>query len=341
MLHAGLDLSRKRLDVHVLDDRGRTVLTTAVTPDRDGLRGLARQLDAVGEPVRAAIESMTGARFVHDELELLGWEVDLADTQKVRGVAPLACKTDKIDAHVLATLSYRDLVPAIWLPTPSVRAERERARWRLHLVHHRVSLKNRIHATLMTFGHQRSMTDLFGVGGRQFLERLKLPEPWSGDVTASIALIDHIEDQIEACEAELKRLGSQHPYVPLLVTVPGIGWVLASTIASEIGDISRFPTPKKLCGYTGLCPRVYQSGNKDRRGALAKNGPNYLRWALVEAALHAANHPVYRDHYEKTKSRVGRQRGAKVARIEVARKLTEAIWYMLTRQQAFSPASPA
>jgi transposase len=65
---------------------------------------------------------MTGARFVHDTLEELGWEVLVADAQKVKGLAPLACKTDKIDARVLAELSWRDLVPAIWLPDPSVGA---------------------------------------------------------------------------------------------------------------------------------------------------------------------------------------------------------------------------
>jgi len=72
--------------------------------------------------------------------------------------------------------------------------------------------------------------------------------------------------------------------VPLLRTAPGIAWILAYTIASEIGDINRFPTARKLIGSTGLCPRVYQSGETDRRGPLAKNGPNYLRWALIEAA---------------------------------------------------------
>jgi Transposase IS116/IS110/IS902 family len=60
--------------------------------------------------------------------------------------------------------------------------------------------------------------------------------------------------------------------VPLLLTVPGIGWVLAHTIAAEIGDIGRFPTARKLAGYTGLCPRVYQSGERDLRGPLAKQG---------------------------------------------------------------------
>jgi len=74
---------------------------------------------------------------------------------------------------------------------------------------------------------------------------------------------------------------------------PGVGSVLGYTIASEIGDIHRFATPKKLSRYTGLCPRVYQSGSKEHRGPLAKTGPTYLRWALIEAAVHAAKHPAY------------------------------------------------
>src|SRR3984893_552339 len=103
-------------------------------------------------PVRGVIESMTGARFVHDTLEELGWDVLIADAQKVKGLAPLACKTDKIDARVLAVLSHRDLVPAIWLPDPRVRREREQARFRLHLVKHKSALKNRIPSTLIHFG---------------------------------------------------------------------------------------------------------------------------------------------------------------------------------------------
>jgi hypothetical protein len=108
MLHAGLDLSRRRLDVCLIDDGGEVVDHTAAPPDADGLRHLAERLR--GQPVRAVIESMTGARFVHDTLEELGWEVLVADAQKVKGLAPLACKTDKIDARVLAELSWRDLL---------------------------------------------------------------------------------------------------------------------------------------------------------------------------------------------------------------------------------------
>ena len=175
------------------------------------------------------------------------------------------------------------------------------------------------------------------VRGRQLLERLALPEPWAGHVHSALNVIDYLDTEIDACETGLRESGADHPYVPLLMTAPGIAWVLGYTIAAEIGDITRFASPKKLCGYSGLCPRVEQSGQRDRRGPLTKHGPTYLRWALVEATVHAARHPAYAAHHNRTKARLGRQRGAKVARIETARRLTEAIWHMLTRQQPFNP----
>ena len=202
-------------------------------------------------------------------------------------------------------------------------------------------MKNRIHATLMTFGHPVPVTDLFGAAGRELLAGLELPEPWATTLATSLRMVDELDERIDACGRELARLGADHPYIPLLLTVPGVGWVLAYTIASEIGDIGRFASPKKLAGYTGLCPLVRQSGNRDVRGPLAKNGPKYLRWALIEAATHAARDPRYRDRYERNKQRLGRQRGAKVARVDIARQLAEAIWHVLTKNEPFAPAGPA
>ena len=90
------------------------------------------------------------------------------------------------------------------------------------------------------------------------------------------------------------------------MSVPGIGWVLAFTIAAEIGEIERFSSPEKLTGYTGLCPRVNQSGDKDRRGPSTKHGPTYLRWALLEATMHALKHPAYAERYQRTKEALGK-----------------------------------
>jgi transposase len=342
MLHAGLDLSRKKVDVCLLGNEGEHLDQLAVPPDPDSLRTLARRIEETHhQPVAAVVESMTGARIVHDTLEQEGWSVEIADAQKVKGLAPLACKTDRIDSMVLATLSHRDLVPAIWLPDPEVRSERELARFRLHLVKHKSALKNRIHSTLINFGRPCPVTDLFGAEGRRLLARLDVPEPWRGNVTASLALIDDLERQIDAANKRLKTGHADHPYVPLLMSAPGIGWVLAFTIAAEIGEIERFASPAKLAGYTGLCPRVNQSGESDRRGPLSKHGPTYLRWALIEATMHALKHPAYSERYQRTKRRLGKQRGAKVAQIDIARRLAHAIWHMLSRNEEFAPRGAA
>jgi transposase len=164
MLHAGLDLSRRKIDVCLLSPAGEIVDEWASPPDADGLRGLAARAGMWGGPVRGVIESMNGARFVHDRLEEHGWDVLIADAAKVKGLAPLACKTDKI-------------VPEIWLPDPSIRRERELARFRLHLVRHRTTLKNRIHAALIAFGKPCPVSDLFGHAGRELLDRLQVPDP--------------------------------------------------------------------------------------------------------------------------------------------------------------------
>jgi hypothetical protein len=89
----------------------------------------------------SAVIEMNGARFVHDQLELWGRDGEIADAVRVMGLAPQAARTDRIDARVLAEPGRRDRVPAIWLHDRSVRAEREQARFRLHLVRHRTALK--------------------------------------------------------------------------------------------------------------------------------------------------------------------------------------------------------
>jgi transposase len=338
MLYVGLDLSRRRLDYHASLADGAVVVTGACPPDRDGLAHLVYRLGVEGQ-VLAAIESMSGARFVHDQLELAGWDVRIADARRVKGLAPLACKTDRIDAWVLAELARRDLLPEVWLPDPAVRAERERARFRIYLVQRRTSLKCRVHALLFQHGVQAPGGELFGAAGRRFLERLQLPAPWQGTLATSLALLDALDEEIAAQERALRRLGADHRYVPLLTTCPGIAFVLGYTIAAELGEIGRFATPAKLVSYTGLCPRVRQSGEVDRRGRLSKQGPPYLRWALIEAAHNAIRYDAgYRELSQRTRARLGKQRGGKVAAIVVARKLSEAIWWMLTRNQPFAPA---
>ena len=246
---------------------------TAAPPDADGLRGLARQ--TAGSVSRYGGDRVDERRPVRPRpAGAAGWEVEIADAVKVKGLAPLACKTDKIDAWVLAELSRRDLVPAIWLPTPGVRAERERARLRLHLVRHRTALKNRIHATLLAFGQPCP------VSGPVRRRRPAAAGP-AGPARAvgrrrrrGLALIDDLDDADRRLRARAAAAGRRPPASAAADDRPRDRpgcWATPSPPRSATSPGSR--RPKKLVGYTGLCPRVHQSGSRDQRGPLAKNGP--------------------------------------------------------------------
>ena len=118
--------------------------------------GLARLVLDHGTEVKACVDMMSGAVCVRDQLAAAGWQVQIAHARKVRGVAPLACKTDKVDARVLAELCRRELVPELWVPSLEDRALRERLRRRMHLVRMRASAQNRIFGLLTPLGRRTS-----------------------------------------------------------------------------------------------------------------------------------------------------------------------------------------
>jgi transposase len=139
--YVGLDWAYRTAQWCALGPGGEIAGEGRIPADRDGLARLVIQL---GDEVKACLEMMSGALWVRDELAGCGWQVQVADARKVKTVAPLAAKTDKVDARLLAELSRRELVPARWLPSLDERALRERLRRRMHLVRLRTSAKGRI-----------------------------------------------------------------------------------------------------------------------------------------------------------------------------------------------------
>src|SRR6266576_1060252 len=143
----------------------------------------------LGDEVTACLEMMSGALWVRDELVACGWQVQVADARKVKTVAPLAAKTDKVDARLLAELCRRQLLPALWLPSLDDRALRERLRRRLHLVRLRTSAKGRIFGLQTQWGVRISLRRLRRADGITLLERAGVPAVWRRSVSESLALI--------------------------------------------------------------------------------------------------------------------------------------------------------
>jgi transposase len=292
-----------------------------------------------GEAVRGCIEMMSGAVWVRDRLATMGWDIRLADARKVKSIAPLACKTDRVDARVLADLVRRDLVPEVWVPDLDERANRERLRRRSHLVRLRTSAINRTFGVLTQWGLRRNLTALRKRDAIDELAAHGVPPVWLQSITTLLAVIDDLDRQLARLERELRPVARADERVKLLMTIPGVAELLGLTIASEIGDIARFPSARKLVGYSGLTPTIKQSGQSSRTGRLSKAGPDTLRWAAVEAAQHAwrPNSPWHR-LYTDTKKRHGKSNPAKAA---VARKILIASWHVLARREPFKPSSAA
>jgi transposase len=173
--------------------------------------------------------------------------------------------------------------------------------------------------------------------GLTLLERAGVPAVWRRSVSECLALVDFLDARLAPLDAELRPFAQADPRAVLLDTIPGVGELLALTIAVEIGEISRFASPEKLVSYGRLAPRVRQSGQaRSRSGPLSKSGSRLLAWAAVEAAQQAwreANpwHELYAD--------VGRRAGnPNSAKAAVARKILIAAWHMLSHNEPFKPA---
>lgn len=334
MEYVGIDWSYRRAAWCALSDAGAIVGEGAVSADEEGL---ARLVMKRGTEVRAVVEMMSGAIWVRDTLVSAGWEVQIAHARKVRDVAPLACKTDKVDARVLAELCRRDLVPELWVPALADRELRERLRRRMHLVRMRASAMNRIFGLLTQWGLRLSLKRLHEPDAMTLLEQRGVPLVWRRSIAEALEVIELLDARIGPIDAELGPLARADTRVALLDTIPGVGALLGLTIASEIGDVARFGSPRKLVGSAGMAPKVNQSGDRSRTGALSKAGSRTLRWAAVEAAQHAWRptnpwHQLYTD--------VAKRAGKNPAKSAVARKILIATWHVLSRRQPFKPAAP-
>ena len=235
--YVGIDWAYRRAAWCAMAAGGVISQEGAVPADEDGL---AKLVLALGTEVKACVEMMSGAIWVRDRLAAAGWRVQVAHARKVRDVAPLACKTDKVDARVLAELCRRDLVPELWIPSLDDRALRERLRRRMHLVRMRASAMNRIFGLLTQFGLRLSLERLRAHDAMELLESRGMPAVWRRSIAEALAVIDLLDGRIAPLEAELGPLARADPRVLVLTTIPGVGELLGLTLASEIGDVARF-----------------------------------------------------------------------------------------------------
>ena len=222
MQYLGIDWGTRRAAWCAISSGGE-LTEGAISADEDGLVRLVTRL---GPEVRGCIEMMSGAPWVRDSLAKCGWTIQIADARKVKAIAPLACKTDRVDARVLADLARRDLVPELWVAPLEDRAIRERLRRRSHLIRLRTSAMNRTFGLLTQWGLRRSVTVLREPGAVDELAEHGVPPVWRDSLTVLLSVIDDLDHQIAPLERELRPLARADARARLLMTIPGVAELL-------------------------------------------------------------------------------------------------------------------
>lgn len=324
MVYVGVDLHRKSSHVAVLDDEGEVLASRRIASHPDEFLRVFGELQE--EPVGVAFEATYGWGWFADLLQDVGIPAHMAHPLATKAISSARVKNDRVDAKTLAHLLRTNLLPEAWAAPPEVRDARRLTRSRISLARISSRLKCQTHALLADQAITPPVTDVFGPGGRRFLQGVQLRPIPQARLEANLRLIDLLSPEVATADAELHELFRADPRIARLVPIPGIGFITAAVVAAEVWDVSRFPSPEHLCSWAGLTPTERSSAEHTRRGHISKQGSRWLRWAMVESA----SRPYLKDPtLRKFRDGIARRRGAKIAKVALARRLLTLCYYAL------------
>jgi transposase len=335
MRSIALDVHRDFCEVAIKDESGLRLAGRVKT----SLEELELFAQSLAPDDQVALEATGPAGAIARILEPHVGRVVVANTRKLRAIAESKVKTDKVDAKTLCELLAAGFLPAVWSPDEFTRALRRRLQRRAKLVRSRTRAKNECHAVLArNLKGRPPMTDVFGKAGRVWLAALELPADERETVQCCLREIDFLDSEVCLIERELAGQGLSSKEIRRLMTVPGVSLVSAATFVAAVGDIQRFSSPKRLVSYLGLDPRVRQSGDTPaRHGRISKQGSPEARHMLCEAAWVLIRTPgPLRAFYQRVRER----RGAQIALVATARKLSVLFWHLLTREEDYAFERP-
>ncbi|KAB1149180.1 IS110 family transposase [Streptomyces luteolifulvus] len=322
----GMDLHRRRsVLVRMASDGQRVGKMVRINNDPARLK---REIAKAGPGAKVVLEATLGWYWAADALAEAGAEVHLAHPLGVKAFTYRRVKNDERDAADLADLLRLGRLPESWLAPPETRELREMVRGRHKLVNLRTSCRNQAHGVVAKQGIALPMSDLFGTRGAAFLDDLPLPVGYATRLRALRAVMSAFDTQLAWLDRQIATRLAGHPGYQAIQSIGGIGPVLAAVFTAEIGDVTRFPSPKHLCSWAGLTPRHRESDLKVMRGHLTKQGSKLVRWAAVEAVQHAPEGTPMRAHRERIEARRGAE-ARNIAKAAAARKLLTLVYYGL------------
>lgn len=284
MWNIGIDVHKKRcwLVAKTLD--GQVMAKRTFQHTRDAWK---KTFQDVPEGSRVAIECVGWYHHIIELLEQLGMEPVLAHARKVELIAKSRSKTDRNDAEILCDLLRTGFLPTAYVPTPEGRRIRELARYLDDVVQQTTRTKNQVHRLLeRAWVDTPDVSDLFGKKGRSWLADVDVEPTKRLQLDCLLTQLDLFEAQQEDLLNALCFLTKNDADVELVLSLTGVNLRGAVTLRGEIDDVSRFANRKKIRSNFGLAITVRDSGGKEKRGRITKQGSSLARKFLGQGAIH-------------------------------------------------------
>lgn len=321
----GIDLHLHRSVISRIDEQGRELECVRIDNDP---KALVAQVRKAGRSAPVAIEATYGWYWAVDALLAAKFQVHLAHPYGMKAMRKRRrVKNDARDAYELANLMRLGSLPEAYIAPPQLRELRELVRHRRQLVKNCTAVKNGIRALLAKHGLRLSVSHLEAASGQGLLDLVELPETYALRLASQRRLLMLLSNEIDALDVEIDRRLKNHPGYRALLTVKGIGPVLAAVFVVEIGDIDRFATAAQLACWAGLTPRHHESDRTVRRGHISKEGSTLVRWAAIEAIQRQCEPQV-----QAVKDNVLARRGKtarNIAKVAAAHRMLDVVFYVL------------
>ena len=255
--------------------------------------GLPEFKERLDKTVQLVLEASTNSFRLADEIAPHVGKVVVAEPAKTRGAASTAATTARTSAEALARLLASDFVRPVWIPPQEIRDLRNLVELRVKLARMRVGATNRLKALLrqelVAMGPGRSR--LVEATVKQAIGQTPTLQAYCSTL---FRLKEQIEEESKKVDVVLSEWTRNSADARLIMSIPGVGPIVAACVVAQVGDIKRFSSAAKLCSYSGLVPRVHMSGQSRRSGGITRTGRRSLRWAMGLAAMSACrvNGPV-------------------------------------------------
>jgi transposase len=319
--YVGIDFHRRRSVVVRLSGTGERLSTVRIDNDA---AALAAAVTAAGEHPEVVIEATYGWYWAVDVLQELGATVHLANPNALNW-GERRVKNDVVDATDLADMLRLGRLPEAWIAPPALRQLRELVRYRAKLVQLRSGLKAQVHAVMAKEGVLPRVVHMFGPAGQVQLNEMGLGRSYTIRVESLRGLIEIYDREITMLEDDIHQHLRRHRGYQAVQAINGFGRTIAAILVAEIGDVTRFPTPRHLCSWAGLTPGRRESDRKGHDTGITKHGSKLLRWAVIEGISRYHGGP----HLAADFHRLADRRGKNKARVAIARRVLTLAYYGL------------